>query len=358
MLSFVAFLSSSPQLCAVVEQLSLYGCSNAGNPSEDDSWISSAPFLLPALPHLRTLLFINVDLSRQHTILDKALAKFRFTSTIEKVVFSHYLDVSLIVFSRLARLAHVLRAQGVWIAMCTFKAGVAETATVPRNIWPVNWMVWIRLDNENFGSDDSESCFTPHHEHLWSRMGQRFYHLVSAQIPRSISVNEDVTVEIGGHLIQISKSSDNQLELFLSASPEFVQAHPSSKLVATIEAVITTWSKILYLLRSCHFADIYADLQVFGIAWNWDEHDTLQTWKAVDDVLFQHYPALRFIDAKLPTFDPYGPPHHALFSHYGCVDKIISALLPQTSNGTRVRFNRYCHKPGCRHKSVQHLDGA
>ncbi|THH23270.1 hypothetical protein EUX98_g7908 [Antrodiella citrinella] len=260
LLSFVAFLSSSPHLCTLVQHLTFHGYSHEENIlSEDDSWVSSAPLLFPALPRLHAVAFINVDFSYQHAIFDKAFGKLKFTSNIKSLAFTHYRDMSMITFSRFTHLAHVLRAEAITFHSCTFSSDVASGA-VTRNSRIAYWT-----------------------------------------------------------------------------------------LTATTAAIISTWSKILYALRACDFVGVKINLQAFGVVWNWDEH-TPETWKAVDDVLAQHYTALRYLTVKLqvPTFTLHGPPHRVLSSHYGCVDDIVYALFPQTLSVKRVMFEKSCFDPSCR----------
>ncbi|THH28107.1 hypothetical protein EUX98_g6090 [Antrodiella citrinella] len=334
LLSFTAFLSSRPDLCTRVVHINLWGYSDSGSTErQDDSWVSSAPLMLPALPNLKSLRFRDINFSHQHAIFDKAFAKFKHTSNIESVHFKEYRDVSSITFARFIRLTHVLGAEDIQFETCTFNDDVSDRlGAVPRNIRPTNW--W--------------------HEHLWSRIHQTFCYVVSVPktlIPDWITLNKSfrgafIIVDLGGHEIELFEySAGPRLLLWATAASKFASINASPKFAATTEAILSTWSNALYALRSCTFKRITLNLQSFGIAWNWDEH-TPNTWKAVDNVLSQYYPDLQRLDVTLPKFDPYPPPDHVLSSRYGCVDLIQGSLLPIMWQKNVVRWR--CHDEDCR----------
>lgn len=239
LLSFAAFLSSRPDLCTRVAHLNLWGYSySQSTERQDDSWTSSAPLMLPALPNLTSFRFTNIDFSHQHAIFDKGFAKFKYTSNIESVDFYDYLDMSSTTFSHCARLARVLGTKEIQFEACTFNGDISGRA-VPRYVHPARWWVsapsWMELGQtswdqhiltplpnlyqvylqvEGEASEDWESCFTPQGEHLWSRIYQMFHHLVS--IPKkqrqdgivlAAPMQREVVVDLGGHHIELNEFS-------------------------------------------------------------------------------------------------------------------------------------------------------
>ncbi|THH28104.1 hypothetical protein EUX98_g6093 [Antrodiella citrinella] len=107
-LSFIKFLSARPHLCTRVAYLILWGHPyNQSTEPQDDSWISSVPLMLPALPNLKGLTFRRIDFSQQHAIFDKAFAKFKHTSKLELVYFTDYRGMSSGTFACCARLAEL-----------------------------------------------------------------------------------------------------------------------------------------------------------------------------------------------------------------------------------------------------------
>ncbi|THH32795.1 hypothetical protein EUX98_g1380 [Antrodiella citrinella] len=349
---FSRFFAVYPHTASNVEQLRIYG-RKENETSTYDSWFSSVPAMLPALPNLVTLSILDVDLSHQHPNIFMLYSKFKLASElVHGLILTR---VSFLHFSQVARLAYAIGARTVSVDRCPLSLPIFNSRVnrlpppntlhtviemeISSDAWselikvPSDWLLafpnlqFLEITLPRYKDADNLKQIDPfaqQHGQDWFRLCELSRGLVSRSVqPKEISVHMSMVL----------------FDVFIDGVPG---GNPKLTLKAydrDAAPCISALAKALPLLSRGYFGSVEIDLN--DMLWIWEDH-TPELWKAVDDALVLHHPSLTRFIFHIVSFIPY---HDVFTRRYGCEDNFRDALFPQMAQ--RAIIERECVNEDC-----------